>query len=183
MAPVCGENLVRIAFLDESGRSQREPQLVVAGISLHRDRSYRKIEEALRQLVTDVIPYGDQGGFVFHATDLFQGSRYFNRERWPRERRFQILERLAGLPKLFALPVVFGNVVKTQHRREPEIARHIEAQPEKDKLTDLLVIEHMTAFSRAVINIERQMWRFPTDEICMLIAEDTDLVKPAVKAS
>jgi hypothetical protein len=70
-----------------------------------------------------------------------------------------------------------------QYRKEPAISSHVESQPEKDRTTDLLIIEHMTAFSRAVINIERQMWRFPCDEICMLVAEDTDLVKPAVKAA
>ena len=126
--PLCGDNLVRIAFLDESGRSAREKTMVVAGVIIHGDRSYRKIEEALRDLVADSIPAQDQEGFIFHATDLFHGAHYFQRDAWPRERRYPILERLAGLPKQFSLPVVFGHVAKAEHRQEPVIARHIEQQ-------------------------------------------------------
>lgn len=175
---------MRIAFLDELGRSNREPIIVVAGVVVHGDRSYRKIEDALRALAVDTIPVEDRDGFVFHTTDLYHGSGYYkDREIWPRERRYPILERLAGLPKAFSLPVIFGHVAKADHRQEPAIASHIESQPERDRLTDFLVIEHMTAFSRAVVNIEKQMWQFPRDEICMLVAEDTDHVKPAVKAS
>jgi hypothetical protein len=175
---------VRIAFLDESGRSAPEKIIVVAGVVVHGDRSYRKVEEALRQLVADTIPTGDRDGFLFHATDLFHGKRYFKpRETWPRERRYPILERLAAFPRAFSLPVVFGHVVKAEHRQEPEIAQHIEQQPEKDRPIDLLKIEHLAAFTRAVINIERQMSRFPRDEICMLVVEDTDQVKPLVKES
>jgi hypothetical protein len=65
---------VRIAFLDESGRSAPEKIIVVAGVVVHGDRSYRKVEEALRQLVADTIPTGDRDGFLFHATDLFHGN-------------------------------------------------------------------------------------------------------------
>jgi hypothetical protein len=43
------------------------------------------------------------------------------------------------------------------------------------------IAEHMVAFARAEIGIERQVREFPRDEICMLIAEDTDRVKQAVK--
>jgi hypothetical protein len=42
-------------------------------------------------------------------------------------------------------------------------------------------MEHVLAFTQAEIGIERQMHRFPRDEVCMVIAEDTDLVKRVVK--
>jgi hypothetical protein len=134
-------------------------------------------------LVLESIPAPDQQGFIFHAKDLFHGSGYFKREIWPKERRHELLHKLASFPAKFCLPVVFGHVVKAEYRQEPAISEHIEKQPEKDRETDLLVIEHMTAFARAVIAVERQMWQLPRDEICMLVAEDTDLVKPAVKAA
>ena len=51
---------MRIAFLDESGRSAPEKIIVVAGVVVHGDRSYRKVEEALRQLVADTIPTGER---------------------------------------------------------------------------------------------------------------------------
>lgn len=175
------DDLVRIGFLDESGRSSREPIMVVAGVVIHGDRSYRKIEDALRDLVQTEIPEGDREGFVFHATALFHGTDYFKkRDLWPRERRYPLLKKLAALPQTFSLPVVFGHVQKAEYRQEPSIARHVEDQPEKYRPTDLLIIEHMTAFCRAVVGIERQI---PRDEICMLVAEDTDHVKSHVKSA
>lgn len=182
-APLCGDNLVRIAFLDESGRERRQPIIVVAGVIIHGDHSYRQIEEALRRLVRESVPAADQEGFVFHATDLFHGSGYFKREVWAKEDRHAILRNLAAFPVKFCLPIVFGHVAKEEYGQKPAIVDHIEKQPERDRPNDLMVIEHMAAFARAVVAIERQMWRFPRDKICMLVAEDTDLVKPHIKAA
>jgi hypothetical protein len=43
------------------------------------------------------------------------------------------------------------------------------------------IAEHVIAFTWAELGIELQMTRFPRDEICMIVAEDTDLVKKTVK--
>ena len=78
---------MRIAFLDEAGRSRQEPTIVVGGIVIHGDRTYRKLVDRLREIAEQFIPEPDRSGFVFHAKDIFHGSgRYFgNRELWPRE--------------------------------------------------------------------------------------------------
>jgi hypothetical protein len=55
--------------------------MVVAGILIHGDRSYRALEQKLRDLVIEEIPQSDRNDFVFHAKDIFHGNKYFERER------------------------------------------------------------------------------------------------------
>ena len=177
--PLCGDNLVRIAYLDESGRSRHEPIIVVAGVIVHGDRSYRKIEEALDKLIEEEIPEPDRERFVFHTNHLFHGNGYFDKGKWPRERRFPILERLAKLPARFGLPIVFGSLLKAPYRAE--VADGLAALSDRHREEDTDIGEHMSVMAQVEIQIEIQMRLFPRDEICMLVAEDTDRVKRAVK--
>jgi hypothetical protein len=183
-ASLCGENLVRLAFLDESGRSRHEPIIVVAGIVLNGDRTYRKLCERLSTLIEEFIPEQDRGGFVFHAKDIFQGTGYFkDRTQWPREeKRFPILTTIAAIPRQFGMPVIFGYLNKGEYQAaiSLQLSRH-ERQETKAQISD--VAEHMVAFAHAEIAIERQMHQFSRDEICMVIAEDTDRVKRALKSA
>src|SRR6266446_5100635 len=97
-APLCGDNLVRLAFLDEAGRSRHEPLIVVAGILMHGDRTYRKLVARFDEIAATFLPEADRKGFVFHAKDIFHGAgKYFkDREKWPKARRWPILSALAG---------------------------------------------------------------------------------------
>ena len=74
---------MRLAYLDESGRSREEPVIVVAGVLIDPDYAYKGIEEALRQLVADTIPKEDREGFVFHASHLLHGKGYYKQHGWP----------------------------------------------------------------------------------------------------
>jgi hypothetical protein len=169
--------------LDEAGRSREEPIIVVAGIIIHGDRVYRRLENRLRE-ITELLPEPDRKGFVFHAKDIFHGAgRYFkDRQQWPRNRRWPILRALAALPREFELPVVFGHLNKQEYRTLASESLTKNSTPKNlPNVTD--IAEHMVAFAHAEIAIERQMLRFPRDEICMLVAEDTDRVKEAVKTA
>jgi hypothetical protein len=125
---------VRLTFLDESGRSRHEPIIVVAGIIVHGDRTYRKLEECIRRLTVAVIPEEDRDGFIFHAGDLFQGTGYFkDREKWPREKRFPILRSLAEMPRKLWIPIVFGHFDKSekpnrQVREYNDLAFHLKPE-------------------------------------------------------
>jgi hypothetical protein len=182
-APLCGDNLVRIAFLDEAGRSRQEPIIVVGGVLVHGDRTYRKLVARFDEISAEHLPEPDRKGFVFHAKDIFHGSgRYFgDRETWPRERRWPILSALASLPREFGIPVVFGHLDKAEYREDIKdyMLEHYPTPAERANTSDIM--EHMVAFVRVEIGIERQMRKFPRDEICMVVAEDTDRVKRAVK--
>jgi len=174
---------VRIGFLDESGRSKYEPSLVVAGVIVHGDRSYRAIRDHLLEIATQHIPLADRDGFIFHATDIFHGAGYFkDKETWEPPKRFAILRELAAIPAKFSLPVVFGNV-----RKGPRVADIIgqimetAKTPVRRQQYVLDATMHGTAFAMAETAVEFQMKAFPRDEICMLVAEDTDLVKKAMR--
>ena len=74
MRQLCGDNLVRIAFLDEAGRSRGEPVIVVAGPIVNGDRTYRQLVDRLRDITNTFLPEADRKGFVFHAKDIFHAS-------------------------------------------------------------------------------------------------------------
>jgi hypothetical protein len=181
--PLCGDNLVRIAFLDESGRSRGEPFIVVAGPIVHGDRTYRQLVVHLRNIATQFIPEDDRNGFIFHAKDIYHCSGPYFKPRktdWPPERRLPILQALSDIPRRFGLPITFGSVDKAASR--PSIMRPLRPDvPEKQLAHFVDAMEHVIAFSRAEIGIDMQMFQFPRDEICMIIAEDTDRIKVIAK--
>lgn len=173
---------MRIAYLDESGRSRHEPIMVAAGVIVHGDRDYRRIEGALIHLAADVIPEPDRAGFVFHASDIFSGTGYFkDREIWPREARYPILLRLAGIVAAFKLPVVFGHLVKAPYRAEIAASPILAPRAPRVLEEDTDIGEHMSVFAQVEIATEYQMRSYPRDEICMVVAEDTDRVKRGLK--
>jgi hypothetical protein len=179
-APLCGENLVRVAFLDEAGRSRGEPIIVVAGPIVHGDRTYRKLVTRLGEIAVEFIPEKDRKGFIFHAKDIFHGGgKYFKlrKEEWPRERRYALLMAICDVPRQFCLPITFGSLSKSMTAKIRKLGS------DSDVAFGHFVdgVEHAVAFGWAEIGIDKQMHAFPRDEICMLIAEDTDRVKAIVK--
>lgn len=171
---------MRIAYLDKSGRSRPEPIIVVGGVLVHGDRDYRRIEGALIHLAGDTIPEADRDGFVFHANHLLHAGGYFkNKEIWPKERRYPILRKLAGIVSAFRLPVVFGHLVKAPYRAE--VASVLTDRPPRVREEDTDIGEHMSVVAQAEIAIELAMRYYPRDEICIVVCEDTDRVRRAVK--
>jgi hypothetical protein len=148
---------VRIAFLDESGRSRQEPIIVVGGVVVHGDRTYRRLEEHLRQIVETFIPPADWDDFVFHTKDLFHGNGYFDKKVWPREKRLSILTELAAIPRKFELPVVFGHLDKSEYAADAKAQIDTHSRDDRDRAHVIDVAEHMVAFGRAEIAIERLM--------------------------
>ena len=51
-------------------------------------------------------------GFVFHASDIFHGSGYFDRKIWSQEKRLKILADIAAIIEVLYLPVVAGMYAK-----------------------------------------------------------------------
>jgi hypothetical protein len=156
--------------------------MVVAGVMINGDRTYRALEGKLRQIVSEEIPAQDRDAFVFHATDVFHGSRYFNRERWPQVDRQRILQKLASIPSEFGLPIVFGAMSRADYDASSDQVGPNGELPFGKTIEDLTDIGlHATAFMVAEFAIERQMQMFPRDEVCMVICEDTDRVKAIIK--
>jgi len=167
---------MRLLYLDEAGISAKESGLCVAGILIHGDYEAPAVEQRLEELISRYIPEQDRVGFVFHATDIFHGSKYFNREDWSRETRLQILADLAGIIDELHLPVVVGMYQKeTFGIGVPEVhtADHSTKRP---------LIQTTSALD-CIVWADRWLRKYAGDEKAMVIAEDTDRVKRLMKAS
>lgn len=103
---------VRFAHIDEAGTSKSEPHCVVAGVVSHPDRQWLSINQHLKKLADEFVPSADRAGIIFHAKDIWHGSKRFRRDEWPRPKRVELLHELAQIPDKFSLPVIAGVVEK-----------------------------------------------------------------------
>lgn len=112
-----GHKIVRSIYLDESGTHEKATFLSVAGVIIHPDQQWQAISDRLEALRHKHLPPEDQTGFAFHATDLFHGSRYFDRRhpKWAdKDLRWSILAELAQIIDDLDLPVVAGTYQKNK---------------------------------------------------------------------
>jgi hypothetical protein len=167
------EKIVRLVYLDEAGVSNpaHEPILVVAGVIVNPDCQWKELEAYFRNLAHSLFPDEDPYRFVFHAKDIFHGSGAFNRERWPRKERMRVLSQLAQVPRLFDLPIVFGDIVRAEAQRE---LRLISPRISPKAIHN---ITHTNAFINAVQRVQFWMETNAPHENAMLIAEDTPELK------
>jgi hypothetical protein len=109
---------MRIVCLDESGISANDPCAVVAGVIMHPEKQAKALDDYLQAMVEDYIPPEERDGFAFHATEIYSGKKRFDKERWPRELRWKVLDELVSIPKKFDMPIVMGFVPKGKLRRD-----------------------------------------------------------------
>jgi hypothetical protein len=162
-----GNKLVRLTYMDEAGTSQHEPFLVVAGAVIQGDTQLNEVEDYIASLVRKHIPKQDWEGFVFHAKDIWHGTKYFKdpgeiRTKWLPEQRHGILRDLAEIPAKFKIPLAFGIIQKSKREH---LFQNI--SPDINKNTSF----HCMAFAQCCGVIERIMRNFP-DENTVLIVED-----------
>jgi hypothetical protein len=167
---------MRLLYLDEAGISANESGLCVAGVLVHGDFQSPDIERKLEELTIRHIPESDRQGFVFHSTDIFHGSGYFDRKTWPQITRLQILNDLASIIEELHLPVVAGMYHKdTFGEGVPEV---LNADHEQKRL----LIQVASALDCAIW-AERWLGKYASTENAMIIAEDADRVKKLMKKS
>lgn len=171
-----GGNLVRLAYLDEAGVSdlKNEPIYVVAGVCVHGDNQWKPLEDKIQSLIDHFIPEESRDEFVFHATELFSGGKFFDRENWSRTRRNEILEALCAIPKEFNLPVFIGYTNRIIYRNAINDVNYTPLEFQQ--------AEHGMCLAFCEIGIEQWLKQNAPDENAMLIAEDTDRIKPHLKA-
>lgn len=175
-----GDRMTRIVYIDESGISFREPFAVVCGVMVDGDKELVKLENHLFALVKKHIPDSDQDGFVFHATNIFSGTKYFkNEEEWPLKKRIAILDDLVKIPTDFGLPVSLGFVYKPEFRSIIPSGFLKQEPTEKD----INIAAHGVAFAMCTIEIERAMREALPDEIALMVAENTDFARRSIKES
>jgi hypothetical protein len=114
-APLLGSNLVRLIYLDEAGTDRNAPFLCVAGVLIHGDHEWPEVDRRIAGLIEKHIPAADRFGFIFHATDIFHGSGYFDRRKpeWANQNtRLAILCDLASIIDDMSIPLVCGHYNK-----------------------------------------------------------------------
>src|SRR4051794_1533132 len=111
---------MRLIYLDEAGTSAHEPLAIVAGVIIQGDRQWLNVNDHMLGLIDRYIPLAARENFVFHAKDVFHGTGFFQRELWPREKRWEILGELAKIPAMFDLPIVWGQLDKVTFRKAVE---------------------------------------------------------------
>lgn len=162
--PLIGDRLMRLVYMDEAGTSEKEPVAVVAGIIVNADQEMRQVEEALAGLSAKYIPPEYRYSVAFHATDIFSGTGYFSRDRWPLPVRLNILREIAGLVPMFGLSVSIGFCMKDGALDNTQ--------------------KHTLAYMSSILGIEQFMRDFSgTDEIAMVIAEDIPTARRHIKSA
>jgi hypothetical protein len=165
---------MKLVYQDEGGTAAHEPYLVVTGAIVDGDRQLVAIENHLDILVQKHIPEEDRESFIFHATDIWSGKKYFSdRDKWPFEKRLDILRGLSRIPGHFDVPVAWGYIEKSKFP-DPKMA--IAFDPE-----EVEVARHIMAFTDCSLVVENFMRECTTNEIALVIAEDRDIVRQAVK--
>lgn len=174
--PLCGSNIVRVAYLDEAGISNaaEEPYCVVGGVLVNADQQWKAVEQRLAEIADEYTPQRTKGTFAFHAKDIWHGSKLFDRNSvdWPRDKRMQLLRDLCAVPAKFGLPVVIGFTVREKLAKEmPGLSRK-----------DLAINAQVYAALRCTIQIEMYMQRAAADgEVAMLIYEDNQTCRTLIR--
>jgi hypothetical protein len=103
---------LRMIYLDEAGISNpaHEPFVVMAGIIVHADQQWKILERYLSDMADEFAPPEKRDGFIFHAKELFSGGKTFNREDFPKEKRWEILDYLVAIPEKFEFGIAWGLV-------------------------------------------------------------------------
>jgi uncharacterized protein DUF3800 len=175
-APLLGQNLVRLLYLDEAGTDFKVSHLCVAGVLVHGDLQYLKIDQMFDGLSSMYIPPRDRIlGFEFHASDIYHGSGYFDRRKpeWAEARRMALLGDLATVIDALELPVVVGYYEKKKFGAgvlPPNMSR-------KDREEFI----HNSATVDCLVRIDRWLERFAPAEVAAVVHEDHPRSKKAIK--
>jgi hypothetical protein len=177
-APLLGHNLVRLVYLDEGGADFNAPVLTVAGVLVHGDFQYPDIDKRILALIDEFIPEQDRLGFVFHATDVFHGSRYFDRRKpqWDKlEKRIPIIDGLAKVIDDLNLPIVAGNYQRAKYGTEHPIWD----TPPDEKLKGKFL--HSSAVMDALMRADRWLDKYSPTELATVVHEDGTPAKKMIK--
>jgi hypothetical protein len=86
-APMLGQNLVRLVYLDEAGIDFQAPFLCVTGVIVHGDRQWPEVDKRIGALIEKYVDEPQlRPSFVFHAKGILHGNGYFDRDKKKREK-------------------------------------------------------------------------------------------------
>jgi hypothetical protein len=173
IAPLLGNNLVRLLYLDESGTDGKAPYICVGGLLVHGDMDWPGIDRRIVELIEKYVPKKDRLGFVFHAKDIYHGNKYFDRNRWSQEVRTSILNELALIISDLSLVLVTGFYSKDHVG--------INALPSDGKPGSLLRSAQTVAVMDCLMRADRWLAKNAPTELATVIHEDGTGAKPRIK--
>jgi hypothetical protein len=170
---------MRLAYIDESGtgKVEHDPYLVVTAIIVNADAQMLDVKKHLRRMVEHFIPKEHQSGFVFHATELFNGGgKLFDRKNpiVSKDRCLEIADELAAIPKKFHLRIAHGWVDRRFFPRTFKLPQNM--SPHEKTLH-----EHATAFLTCSALVDGWMRKHAKRENCMTIIEDNHNVRQLLR--
>jgi hypothetical protein len=165
-APLVGDRLVRVIYVDETGHSFKEPVAAVGGVLLDPDRQWLDLSNAIAALKTEV-PEKFRPDFVFHAAKLFNKSQWG--DDWGDEDRWALLERLLALPRQLEIPLVLGFSIKPEERGKPDTESKV-----VHAMAYLLCLKAADFLMKS---------KAPANEVAMIVAEDRKEARAAIRAA
>jgi hypothetical protein len=177
-APLLGHNLMRLVYLDEAGSDNEASFLCVSGVLVHGDHEWPEVDRRIVALIDKYIPEPDRLGFFFHATDIYHGSKYFDRRKpeWSdAKRREELINEIADIINDLSLPVVFGKYRKKTFGVSSGVL--IPDGKQKDRLV------HDLAVINCLIRADAWLARYAPDELATVIHEDGTPTKRLIKLS
>ena len=143
-----GNKLSRHIYIDESGISQNNKILVVAGVIIDPDREWNILEQYLDALAKVYVPSEHYfPGFPLHVKDLFHGTDVWDKRTYPRERSIELLKKLVEIPAKIGLPVIWGHIKTSEFKStNPDRKQHMHT-----------ALNHGLAFSLCLVAAEQFM--------------------------
>jgi hypothetical protein len=183
--PLEGNKLVRIVYMDESGTGKEDTHLVVCGAIVHGDTLFGPVEDYLQSLIDKHIPADKKEGFYFHASEIYSGSRkgksasiFADRQEWPAERRWAILDDMVAIPKDFNIPICVAWIEKSEF-----LTKIKNAPPEKKLDVEGSKAVHACGIAVCELIVEKWMRENTTDEFAMITMENNDEVRQLAKST
>jgi uncharacterized protein DUF3800 len=165
---------MRTVYLDESGISANDPCAVVAGVIVHPEKQAKALDDYLRSMVEDYIHPDQREGFAFHATEIYSGKKRFDKQRWPREARWKVLDELVSIPKKFDMPIIMGFVPKGKLRRDYQSLQQ----------RDVDLAAHTISFTIALLTANQFMKRSAQPgEMARITVESSDHARQLIKST
>lgn len=160
------ECIVRFSYFDEAGiaNPKHEPYTVVAGIMIHADDQYQYLQKYILDIADDLVGKDRPQDFVFHAKELWHGGKFFPRDKWSREKRFEILGHLTDIPRKYQFPLIYACVERAKFPAKNPADRKSRAQATRKC--------HMLCFLSCLSQTDEFVGAMYPGEMAFVVAED-----------